>query len=67
MASAAKSPDHFLAVAEQARLTLLGRLPGVDFWKMPHGRPFVLLCYRNNIELARKARLRATLTQEPKK
>lgn len=62
MTSATHAPDHFLAVAEQARLTLLGRLPGVDFWKMPHGRPFVLLCYRNNIELARKARLSKDLS-----
>jgi hypothetical protein len=52
------SHAHFMNVAEQARLTLLGKRKGEGFWIMPEGRPFVVLCYRNNLELARKARVK---------
>ncbi|MBB4004441.1 hypothetical protein [Aurantimonas endophytica] len=46
-----------LAVAEQARLTLMGKRKGAGFWQMPQGRPFVVACYRQNIDMARRARL----------
>jgi hypothetical protein len=45
-----------LAVAARARLTLAGKMPGAGFWIMPHGRSFVLDCWRQNIERARRLR-----------
>ena len=45
-----------LAVAGQARRTLAGQLPGGGFWTMPSGRSFILACWRQNIERARRLR-----------
>lgn len=46
-----------LAIAAAARATLTGRRQGHGFWTMPAGRPFVMACYRRNIDMARRARL----------
>ena len=48
-----------LHVAGQARSVLGGLQPGVGFWAMPAGAPFVRLCWRNNLDRARRLRLAA--------
>lgn len=45
-----------LDMAALARLTLQGRHRGEGFWLMPHGRDFVLTCWRNNLSRARALR-----------
>ena len=46
-----------LELAAQCRLVLIGAQPGVGFWTMPHGAPFVRLCWRVNLDRARRLRL----------
>ena len=49
-----------LRVASQARLTLAGKVKHGGFWAMPSGRPFVVACWKQNME--RAARIRKELT-----